>query len=697
VRQNAAGMRTLQTWHNTFRGLYRANIAVRTDGSANKCVNMEKSNEIQFDEDPGKRESQLHSMFDTLPAYIIVLSPTGEIEFFHQKLVEFTGASREALQNWENSNLIHPDDHAGVVQAMEHALRTGEDIDIEYRARRFDGTYRWFNSRGSPQRNENGDIVRWCFLLVDVDDRKKAEEELLKRQLDVTSILDSLPAYIVVLDPAGEIEFMHQNTVEYTGATIDEHRKWKNTDTIHPADRAGVVQALGHCLRTGEDCNLEYRSKRFDGVYRWFNSRGRPQRNGNGDIVRWCFLLVDIDDRKQAEEALQTREAELTRANQFMAIAQELSQTGSYSRVMDTDEQTLSDQMYRICEFDPKMKVTHEMVFSRVHPEDLPAVEASWKAALEAGTDITIAYRFVTDSGAVKHFRTISRPELNVLGQLTHVGATQDVTEIKRVEDAANQARAELAHVVRVSALNALAASIAHEVNQPLAGIITNASTCLRLLEADPPDLEGVKATAKRTIRDANRAADVIQHLRALFGRKELSIESLNLNDAAGEVLTLCSSELQHRRVTVQTDFAEDMPVVRGDRVQLQQVILNLILNAADAMSCIYETPRYLRVETCCDNTSQACLSVRDCGTGIDPGSIEKIFDAFYTTKTGGMGIGLSVSRSIIESHNGRLWATANEGPGATFVFSIPCEFGPMPDAHNPSIGLGLDQFSKKV
>jgi signal transduction histidine kinase len=193
------------------------------------------------------------------------------------------------------------------------------------------------------------------------------------------------------------------------------------------------------------------------------------------------------------------------------------------------------------------------------------------------------------------------------------------------------------------------------------------------MLAADPPNLDGARATAQRTLRDGNRASEVIERLRTLFARKEPKTEPVDLNDAVREVLALSSSELQRHRVTLQTDFAQGLPLVSGDRIQLQQVILNLTLNATDAMKEIDDRPRALLIATAHDDAGQVRLSVRDSGVGIDPQSIEKLFAAFYTTKTHGMGIGLAISRSIIESHNGRLWASANDGPGATFSFSIPC------------------------
>ena len=253
------------------------------------------------------------------------------------------------------------------------------------------------------------------------------------------------------------------------------------------------------------------------------------------------------------------------------------------------------------------------------------------------------------------------------------VGALQDVTETELAEEALNKARSELAHVARVSTLNALTASIAHEINQPLSGIITNAGTCLRMLDGDPPNVEGARETARRTIRDGNRASDVISRLRALYGKKAFTLEPLDLNDVTRELIALSLSDFQRNRVILRSELTEDLPPVTGDRVQLQQVILNLLRNASDAMIGVDDRPRHLLIRTERENGDLVRLTVRDAGMGLDRQSMEKLFDAFYTTKKGGMGIGLSVSRSIIERHRGRLWAEPNDGPGATFSFSIPC------------------------
>jgi C4-dicarboxylate-specific signal transduction histidine kinase len=251
------------------------------------------------------------------------------------------------------------------------------------------------------------------------------------------------------------------------------------------------------------------------------------------------------------------------------------------------------------------------------------------------------------------------------------VERVQDVTQRRHTEQALDRVRSELAHVARVTSLGALAASIAHEVNQPLSGIITNASTGLRLLASDPPNIDSARETVERTLRDGRRAAEVIARLRELFSKKQQRIEAIDLNDAAREVIALASGEVQRNGVTVQTVLSDNLPAVAGDRVQLQQVILNFLLNASEALRSVDDRPRHILVRTEREGDERVRLSVRDSGPGVAPDEVERLFDAFYTTKAGGMGIGLSVSRTIIESHHGEVRVSANDGPGATFAFSL--------------------------
>jgi signal transduction histidine kinase len=379
-------------------------------------------------------------------------------------------------------------------------------------------------------------------------------------------------------------------------------------------------------------------------------------------------------ERKRDEVGLRRSEEFIRRSKQFLKQAQRLSSTGGFAWRVPTDEIAWSEQLYRIFEFDPGAPVTLELIGSRVHPEDMAMLGDMLERARNEAADFEYEHRLLMPDGSVKYVHLVGHATRDENDQLEYIGAAQDVTKSRLAQDALSKARSELAHVARVTSLGALTASIAHEVNQPLSGIITNASTCLRMLAADPPNIEGARETARRAIRDGNRASDVITRLRALFTKKSTASEAVDLNEAAREVIALSVSELQRSRVILRVELAEDLPPVSGDRVQLQQVILNLLLNAADAMSGVEDRPRKLLIKTERegDEHDHVRLAVRDTGVGFEPSGVERLFEAFYTTKSCGMGIGLSVSRSIIESHRGRLRAVPNEGPGATFWFSIP-------------------------
>jgi len=265
---------------------------------------------------------------------------------------------------------------------------------------------------------------------------------------------------------------------------------------------------------------------------------------------------------------------------------------------------------------------------------------------------------------------------LELGGEWVFTAFIRDITDSKQAQEALRNTQAELANMARMMMMGQLTASIAHEVNQPLSGIVTNASTCLRMLDADPPNIAGARETARRTIRDGNRASEVITRLRALFSKRQGTTEPVDLNEATREVIALLLSKLQSTRVILRSELADDLPLVTGDRVQLQQVIMNLLQNAADAMIDVHDRSRQLLIRTQRDEAEHVRLIVQDSGIGLNQQAVGRLFDAFYTTKDGGMGIGLAVSRSIIENHQGRIWAQPNDGPGATFSFSIPQSLG---------------------
>jgi PAS domain S-box-containing protein len=479
-------------------------------------------------------------------------------------------------------------------------------------------------------------------------------------------IVDSIPGMVAVADASGEIERVSQPVLDYYGQSLEELKRWTEGGAIHPEDLPGLADAFRNSIRSGDPIEFEARARRFDGVYRWFQTRGHALRDRQGRIVRWYFLQTDVDERKRAEE-------ELRRNQEFLTRAQEISSSGCFSWFVDTNEVTFSEGAYRIFGYEPNSPVTLDRIASRIHPDDLALMEEKVGAARAAGGDQNYEIRLRMPDGSIKYVHTISNLVVDSSGRRQFIGATQDVTQRRLAQEALHRAQSELAHVSRVNSLGALTATMAHEINQPLSGILTNAGTCLRLLSADPPNIEVARETARRTIRDGNRVSDVITRLRTLFGKGEFALEPMNINDAAREIISLTLADLQRNRVVVQLELAEDPPPIEGDRVQLQQVILNLVRNASEAMADVYDRPRNLLIRTETDERGYLRLSVRDAGVGLGRQNMDQLFDSFYTTKSGGMGIGLSVSRSIIERHHGRLWAEANDGPGATFTFSIPC------------------------
>lgn len=434
--------------------------------------------------------------------------------------------------------------------------------------------------------------------------------------------------------------------------------------------------------------------------------RRPPVSLARGLIIRWCCLQRDIENRKRAERVSQGEKALLeliASGSELPTVLHKLCELldsvaeGCFSGVLLLDPShqwvklaiapSLPDSYNRALE---GLAVSLEngpcgmaaTLQQQVIVSDL-AAETRWSSdgwpglALAHGIRSCWSTPVLSRSGeSLATFAVYQRSPGTPTAQ--HEDLMQRLTQLAgiaieraRSEEALSKARLELAHAARVTSLGMLTASIAHELNQPLSGIVTNASTGLRMLTGEAPNLEGARRTTQRTLRDAQRAGEVIARLRALFGGKATTPEPVDLNDAACEVLALLRIELQQGRVVLCTELSEALPQVHADRVQLQQVILNLLLNAVAAMAEVDQRPRQLLVQTT-HQAGEVCLSVRDSGVGIGEERIAQIFDAFFTTKSHGMGIGLSVSRAIIEEHRGRIWAKTNEGPGATFTFALP-------------------------
>jgi PAS domain S-box-containing protein len=626
------------------------------------------------EEDLRLRESRFHAILDGLPAFVSFMMPSGDVEFANQTILDYFGAPWEEVKGWPGGSTLHPDDREAVLAAWRRSLESGQLYEFEGRHRRSDGAYRWFHMKGGPLWDAEGRIVLWYLMQIDVDDQKRAEQALQANERELGLIVSTIPALAWSARPDGSAEFFNQHYLAYVGLPLEQLQGSGWTAAVHPDDLGALTVAWQSMMAAGKGGEVEGRLRRFDGEYRWFLFRANPMLDGSGNILKWYGTNTDIHDRKRAEEQLRRSEA-------FLTEGQKLSRIGNFSWLVATDEIKWSDQLYRIFEFELGVPVTFELIGSRVHPEDLPLMFDMIGKAQRGVSDFEYEQRLLMPDRSIKYLQLIGHGTRDREGRQEYIGAVQDVTQRRFSEEALGKARSELANVARVTSLGVLTASIAHEVNQPLSGIITNASTCLRMLSADPPNVEGARETARRAIRDGNRASDVVTRLRTLYSKKDLSPESMDLNEATREVTSLSLSELQSKRVILRHELADDLPPVIGDRVQLQQVILNLLRNASDAMSGVDDRPRELLIRTECDEGDRVRLSVKDAGVGFTPQAGDKLFEAFFTTKSDGMGIGLSISRSIIEAHRGRLWATANDGPGATFAFSIPCRRESLADA----------------
>jgi PAS domain S-box-containing protein len=377
----------------------------------------------------------------------------------------------------------------------------------------------------------------------------------------------------------------------------------------------------------------------------------------------------DITERKQAENAL--RQSEM-----YLAEAQRLSHTGSFGWCAGSDEIIWSEETFRIFGFDKAPSIKRATVIQRIHPDDRARVLRITGRALSDWKDFEHGYRLLMPDGSVKHVHVRAHAVKDTSSGIDFVGAVSDVTARKEAEAELHEAQANLAHVTRVTALGELAASIAHEVNQPLAAVVTNAAACLRWLDREPANLKEARSVVQSIVKDGNRAGEVIQRVRALANKTTDQKTPLDINEVVNEVISLAQHELSSHRVALRLELAPALPLVLADRIQLQQVILNLVINAIEAMQPVKDRPRELVIRTRQDEAGQVLVTVSDCGVGVAAENADRLFDAFFTTKSSGMGMGLSICRSIVNAHGGRLSAFGNAGPGATFQFTLPWHRG---------------------
>ena len=622
-----------------------------------------------------RSEAELRQLVDVIPQQVFVFDAEWNPLFANRGELEYTGLTSQEMQSKDAvAKIIHPDDLRKLEAARERAGSDGAPIEIEARIRGADGGYRWFLIRDNALRDEQNRILRWYGTRTDIEDRKRTEQALRRSEayLAESQRLTNTCSWAV---EAKNRELVYWSDAMYRVFAFDPQQGFPSHDRIweriHPEDRAAVKENSDKVFREKVDCEFEYRVVLSGGIVRHIHAIGHPVLDAEGELIEVVGTDIDVTERKQAEEALRRNQA-------YLAEAQRLSHTGSFAYNPRTGKTLYwSEELCRIFGLDPQ-RGTPDPEDSRrlVHPDDRDKVSERCLQGFREKAQFSQEYRLLLDDGTVKHLHVIWHPVLdNVGGLVEYVGTAADITERKRAEEERERLRqleADLAHMNRVTMLGELASSLAHEINQPLAATITSANACLRWLARDPPDLERARAATVRIEKDGSRAAEIIQRLRAFYKKgAPPHRELVDINKVVVEMIGLLRNEATRQSIALRTELTPQLPHVSADRVQLQQVLMNLMLNGIEAMS---DEPGELMIRSERTENGLLLISVSDTGVGLPAEKANLIFNAFYTTKPLGTGMGLAISRSIIEAHGGRLWATANAERGATFHFTVPAE-----------------------
>ncbi len=620
-------------------------------------------------------EHELRQIIEAQPALLWSAGLDGEPTHVNQRLLDYSGMRFEEFKRGGWQGFVHPEDFPETARAFYHAIHTGTSYQGLMRLRRADGEFRWHHARCEPLRDRQGRVIQWYGVTVDIDGGKEVEERpRFVAQLQAT--LNVIPAHAWYAAPSGGLTFMNKRTADYLGLPndhplrfgIDIGAQWDaHVPFLHPDDREGSRKAWAANMRTGEASEYSFRVRNAHGDYRWFLSCVEPLRAVDGTLLQWVGVNLDIEELKRAEQALRESQAK------FRDYAE-----------------SASDWFWEIGP-DYKFTVLTENAFGsnaaeRIgtacwdHALDLETEPEKWRlvrATLDSRKPFRdFVYCSIGGDGSPMYVKASGKPVLDGNGEFRgYRGTGADVTATIRAQEEHERLRqleSDLAHMNRLSVMGELAASLAHEITQPIGSARNNARAALNFLDRRPPDLGEVREALCCVVGDADRAGQIVDRIRAHIKKTAPRKDRIDLNEAITEVIGLARSAITRNGLSVQTRLMEGVLPAQGDRVQLQQVVLNLILNAVEAMSSVGEGARELSISTGKSGTGGVLVAVRDSGPGIDRERPERVFDAFYTTKASGLGMGLSICRSIIDAHGGRLWAEANEPRGAVFQFVLP-------------------------
>jgi PAS domain S-box-containing protein len=625
------------------------------------------------------REHELSQLINMVPSHLWRLTPEGEPTFFNKRMVDFIGLDVPDMDRPGISRLeavietVHPDDAAKFRDTLNRCLVTGEHFTMRYRLRRADGVYRWMSSRAEPMRDPGGRILQWYGLCHDIDDQMHAEEALRQSERQLQQMIDAVPVRIWSATSLDGPVYFNKRYQDYLGSTIANFEALEEPrmetllqKLIHPEDAPEVQQTLMNCFETGRGAIMRFRWLEKDGAYRWAECRVEPRRDEDGAIVQWYGVSLDIDDEVRAQEALRNRERELS-------LLVDMVPSNLWRLTPDGETTLVNKRMADFLGMDLEDKHQLAVVFDTIfHPDDVEAVWDVFGRCLRTGERFSMKYRLRRADGVYRWMSGRAEAMRDETGRIVQwFGLCHDIDDQVHAEEALRRASEQLGRATQAASLAELSASIAHEVNQPLAAIVANSHACHRWLSADPPNVERAKITAERITRDANSAADVVSRIRALFRQAPQARSPEDVNRVISEVCRLIADEAAAKDIRIETNLEQDLPAVALDRVQVQQVFVNLIRNGVEAMNDIMvDGARALHIRSRREGLDAIRVEVRDAGTGFE--DAERVFEPFFTTKPHGMGMGLAICRSIIESHGGRLWTTNNETRGATVAFTLP-------------------------
>jgi hypothetical protein len=615
-----------------------------------------------------RRELPLHGVMDAIPGLVWSALPNGDVEFCNQRWLEYTGMSFHQIKGWGWAAAIHPEDIADLRERWQAALTQSVPFEAEARMRSADGSHRWFLFQAVPLRDSGGRIIRWYGTNTDIEELKVAQEELQKQTRRLDELFEQAPEGVAILDMEDRIVRANKEFTRMFGYEQHELVGRSIQEVIVPDALLDESREYVRQVKSGR-LEVETIRRRKDGSYVQVSLLAVPVITSSGEQVANYAIYRDITERKRAEERLRESEA------RFQAMADTAP-----VMIWMTGTDGLCNYFSK-----PWLDFTGRTMeqevgtgwIEGVHPDDVKGCFDCFLPAFEARKPFGMEYRLRRADGEYRWVIESGIPRYTPGGEFAgYIGSNIDITERKRAEEERErlrQAQAELAHITRVTTMGELTASLAHEIKQPISAAVTDARTCLKWLARDQPEIDEARAAVSRIIKDVTRASEITGRIHSLFKKEEPQRELVDVNEIIREMVALLHGEIVRYSISIRTELASDLPNIRGDRVQLQQVFMNLMLNAIDAMNETHDA-KELTIKSQRNPEGQLLISVSDNGAGLPPQHGDKIFEAFFTTKAQGTGMGLSISRSIVESHGGRLWAAANAERGTVFHFTVPSE-----------------------